>query len=104
MMERAAVRVASVRDVAAGTMCSVTVRGRTLVLCNVGGTFHAIDNACPHRGGPLAEGDLDGAVVTCPWHGWRWDVTTGASLINPALRVARLPVAVEGDDVVVRLE
>ena len=104
MTERHTARIASARDVPAGTMCIVSVQGRTLALCNVDDTFHAIDNACPHRGGPLGEGELDGPVVTCPWHGWRWDVTTGASLTNPALRVRRLPVTVEGDDVVVSLE
>src|SRR5262245_32038057 len=103
MTEQNAVRIATARDVPAGTMCPVNVQGRTLALCNVGGSFHAIDNACPHRGGPLGEGDLDGTVVTCPWHGWRWDVTTGASLTNPALRVERFPVTVEGDDIMVSL-
>jgi nitrite reductase (NADH) small subunit/3-phenylpropionate/trans-cinnamate dioxygenase ferredoxin subunit len=101
MIERRADRIANARDVPPGTMCIVSVQGRAVALCNVEGTFHAIDNACPHRGGPLGEGELDGTVVTCPWHGWRWDVTTGASLTNPALRVGRLPVTVQGDDVVV---
>src|SRR2546427_7356751 len=52
-------------------------------LFNVDGTYYAINNSCAHRGGPLGEGELDGRVVTCPWHAWRWDVTTGANINNP---------------------
>lgn len=58
-----------------------------------------MDNACAHRGGPLGEGLLEGTVVRCPWHGWRWDVTTGASTNNPAIRVASFPLTVENGEV-----
>jgi nitrite reductase/ring-hydroxylating ferredoxin subunit len=44
---------------------------------NVGGEFYAIDNSCPHRGGPLGEGELEDCIVTCPWHEFRFDVRTG---------------------------
>jgi nitrite reductase/ring-hydroxylating ferredoxin subunit len=50
---------------------------RIVALANVGGTFHAIDGLCPHQGGPLGTGGLCGAVLTCPWHGWQFDVATG---------------------------
>src|SRR5258706_5083397 len=103
MAEAESVRVAAVGDVPPGEMLVVTVGERALALCNVGGTVYAVDNACPHRGGPLGEGDLDGRVLTCPWHAWRWDVTTGESLNNPALRLGCVPVGVEGPDLVVRL-
>jgi len=98
----ATVRVARVGDVPPGAMRGVIVDGRSLVLCNVAGRVYAVDAACPHRGGPLEEGDLEGAVVTCPWHGWRWDVTTGASLTAPALRVGCVALTIEGEDLVVR--
>ena len=98
------VRVAAVDDVPEGTGRVVEAGGRTLALFNVGGTFHALDNACPHRGGPLGEGDLDGPLVVCPWHAWRWDVTTGANANNPAVTVARLPVSVEAGTVFVEME
>lgn len=98
------VRVAAVADVPAGTGRVVEAGGRTLALFNVGGTFHALDNACPHRGGPLGEGDLDGPLVVCPWHAWRWDVTTGANANNPAVTVARLPVSVEAGTVFVEMD
>ena len=98
------VRVAAVADVPAGTGRVVEAGGRTLALFNVDGTFHALDNTCPHRGGPLGEGDLDGPIVVCPWHAWRWDVTTGANANNPAVTVARLPVSVEAGEVFVEVE
>jgi nitrite reductase/ring-hydroxylating ferredoxin subunit len=69
--------------------------GRTLALFNVDGVLYVVDNACPHRGGPIGEGDLEGTVVTCPWHGWRYDVTTGARDGNPSLRLAYYPVTIE---------
>jgi nitrite reductase (NADH) small subunit len=76
---------------------------RMVAVFQVAGRYYAIDNTCPHRGGPLGEGDLEGPVVTCPWHAWRWDVTTGANVNNPALKVACYPVTVEGGEVVVDL-
>ena len=81
----------------------VDAGGRTLAVFNVGGTYYAMDNSCVHRGGPLGEGDLDGTVVSCPWHGWRWDVTTGANANNPAIRVPCFPVTVEHDEIFVEL-
>jgi nitrite reductase/ring-hydroxylating ferredoxin subunit len=74
--------------------------GKTLAVFNVDGGFHCIDNTCCHRGGPLGDGELDGTTVTCPWHGWRYDVTSGKCLApNPAAHVAAYAVKVEGDEV-----
>ena len=103
MNQRRRVRVAAVTEIAAGEGRVVEAEGLTLALFNVNGAFYAIDNRCPHRGGPLGEGDLEGAVVTCPWHAWRWDVTTGANANNPAVRVACYRVRVEDGAVFVEL-
>ena len=97
------VRVADVDDVPVGQGRVVEAQGKDLALFNVDGTFYAIDNACPHRGGPLGEGDLEGRFVSCPWHAWRWDVTTGANANNPAVKVACFPVAVEDGALFVEL-
>jgi nitrite reductase (NADH) small subunit len=94
-------RVATVGELAAGENVVVETAGRTLAVFNVDGSYYAIDNSCPHRGGPLSEGDLEGRVISCPWHAWRWDVTTGANVNNPAVRVACFPVQVEGDGIFV---
>ena len=96
-------KVAEAAEVLEGQGRVVDVAGRTLALFNVGGTFYAIDNACPHRGGPLGEGDVEGAIVICPWHAWRWDVTTGRNANNPAVRVACYPVTEEGGSLFVSL-
>ncbi len=97
------IRVAKTADVPPDQGLVVEARGRQLALFRVAGRYYAIDNTCPHRGGPLGEGDLEGAVVVCPWHAWRWDVTTGANVNNPAVNVACFPVTVEGDEVFVDL-
>ena len=97
------VRVTGTTDVKSGQGIVVEVNEKTLAVFNVDGAFHAIDNTCIHRGGPLGEGDLEGSVVTCPWHGWQYDVTTGACVGNPAAKVERYEVKVEGTDVKVLL-
>lgn len=95
------VRVAGAADVKPGHAIVAEVNGKTLAVFNVDGTFHAIDNTCVHRGGPLGEGDVEGSVVTCPWHGWQFNVTTGECVKNPAAKVEVYPVKVEGDDIMV---
>ena len=61
-------KVATTQELPAGTAKQVTVNGRKLALFNINGTYHAIDDTCPHRGGPLCEGEVAGEEVTCPWH------------------------------------
>lgn len=97
------VRVAQVADVPVGEARVVDAQGKTLALFNVDGNFYALDNACPHRGGPLGEGELAGAVAVCPWHAWRWDVKTGANVNNPAVKMACFPVSLDGGSVYVEL-
>jgi nitrite reductase/ring-hydroxylating ferredoxin subunit len=86
------VRIGRAADVPAGTGRVMEAGGRALAVFNIGGTFYAIDNECSHRGGPLGDGDLEGTVVVCPWHAWRWDVTTGANVNNPAVKVGCYPI------------
>jgi len=98
------VRVASLAEVPPGTGRQVQVSGRALAIYNLEGIMHAIDGTCTHRGGPLGEGALVGNVVTCPWHGARFDVTTGAVLGPPAPQgVISHRVTVEGDSIFVEL-
>ena len=66
--------------------------------------FFALDNTCTYQGGPLAEGELAGHEVTCPWHGATFDVRTGEVVEPPAQRaVARYEVRVTGTDIEVEL-
>jgi nitrite reductase/ring-hydroxylating ferredoxin subunit len=97
------VRVAKAADVPPGQGRVVQAGPKSLALFNVDGSYHAIDNACPHRGGPMGDGDLEGQVAICPWHGWRWDVTTGANANNPAVKIACFPVVVMDGDLYVEL-
>lgn len=101
MSER--VTVANTTKLTAGMGIVAEVNGKSLAVFNVEGTFYVIDNTCIHRGGPLGEGDLEGEVVTCPWHGWEYNVKTGVSVNNPSACVASYPVVVEGDEVKVDL-
>jgi len=87
------VKVGSVKDIPPGFGKLVEAEGKRIAVFNVGGTFYAIDDTCPHQGGPLSEGELEGEVVTCPWHGSTFNVTTGAVLTPPARAgVSRYPV------------
>lgn len=95
------VRVASTSDIPTGQGRMFEVQGRQVAIFNVGGRFHAIDNVCEHQGGPLAEGEVDGCIVTCPWHGWTYDVTSGVSPDDPDTRVQRFDLKIEGSDVFV---
>ncbi len=95
----AMVKVANTEELEPGQGTVVEVGDKEIALFNVDGTFYALDNICTHRGGPLGEGDLNGEVVACPWHGWEYNVTTGDCLTNPSACVARFPVVVEGSEI-----
>jgi nitrite reductase/ring-hydroxylating ferredoxin subunit len=98
------VRVAALADIKPGQGLVAEAKGKTLAVFNVDGAIHAINNTCCHRDGPLGEGELEGHIVTCPWHGWRYNVTTGACMNNPSAKVEAYQVKIEGDDVKVLLE
>ena len=93
---------ARVSEIPVGQGKTVEVDGKQIALFNCDGTFYAIDNTCKHRGGPLGEGELDGTMVTCPWHGWTYDVTTGVCADESDCAVDKFEVTVEGDDVLVK--
>jgi nitrite reductase/ring-hydroxylating ferredoxin subunit len=79
------VKVAETKDIQPSKMKAVEVNGEKVCVANVEGKYYAIGNVCTHMGGPLAEGKLEGNVVQCPWHGSRFDVTTGKILRSPAM-------------------
>ena len=91
------------QDLEAGKL--VDAGGQTIAIFDLGGNYYAIENTCPHRGGPLVEGEMDGEEVICPWHGARFNIKTGAVLAPPAPQgVKSFPVRVTGDDVEVEIE
>jgi len=90
------VTLASADDVPPGKVQVYEVDGLRIALCNVDGTFYAIDDVCTHDGGPLDQGELDGHQIECPRHGARFDVRSGRALTLPAVMpVHSYPVLVE---------
>ncbi len=75
-----------------------------IAVFNKGGCFYAIENSCPHRGGPLGESELKDNFATCPWHAWRFDVTTGECPDIPGEKVKTYPCRVEGEEIVVEIK
>jgi nitrite reductase/ring-hydroxylating ferredoxin subunit len=99
------IKVAETKDVSPGTGKEVQAEGRSIALFNVAGTFYAIENTCTHAGGPLGEGELGGEVVSCPWHGAKFNVKTGEVLGPPARKgVQSYHVTVQGNDVLVEVD
>ena len=95
------VRVAKKDDVPPGKIYEFQVGGSAIAIANVAGKLHAINSICAHQGGPLGEGELEGQIVTCPWHAWQYDVTTGKVVQSPTLGVECYAVEVRGDDIFV---
>jgi nitrite reductase/ring-hydroxylating ferredoxin subunit len=96
------IKVARLRDIAPGELLRVEVGGKLVCLANVEGRIYAVDDDCPHIGGALSDGELEGCVLTCPVHLARFDVRDGKVLRGPAREdVPTYVVRVEGDDILV---
>ena len=106
MKELRYVRVASIGEIGPGESKRVYPEpGEYIVLCNVGGSYYAIRDACSHDGGILGFGDLQGDLIKCPRHDAEFNVTTGEVVSPPAVRpVQTYPVRVRGEDVEVGLQ
>jgi nitrite reductase/ring-hydroxylating ferredoxin subunit len=98
------VRIAAAADIPPGTGRAYAVGRYDIALFNVDGQFYALENSCPHQGGPIADGWLEGPEVTCPWHGWCFDVRSGKMTLGDFARIARFAVDVRGSDVYVSEE
>jgi nitrite reductase/ring-hydroxylating ferredoxin subunit len=86
------------RDVLVGQVKLLRVKGHRIAIYNVDGTFYATDEECTHAGGPLSEGELEGNVITCPWHGSCFDVTDGTVTCRPAVKpIKTYTVMIEGE-------
>ncbi|GAC1411146.1 MAG: nitrite reductase small subunit NirD [Candidatus Velthaea sp.] len=98
------VPIAKVAEIAPGSGKAFTVGTREIAVFNIDGTFYALDNTCPHQGGPLAEGWIEGATVTCPWHAWCFKMSDGKMTLGDYAEVDAFDVRVEGDTVSVKRE
>jgi 3-phenylpropionate/trans-cinnamate dioxygenase ferredoxin subunit len=79
------VEIAQTDQLPAGTMKSFSVSAKTILVANIEGKYYAIDGKCPHAGGDLSKGTLEGKIVTCPRHGSQFDVTTGKTIRGPKI-------------------
>lgn len=99
------VKIAKKNDLAPGSSKHIELedKGICVALSNVDGKYYAIDSVCPHMGGPLGEGEMDGNMVVCPWHGWPFDVVTGNCAIRPGLKQKVFTLKIEGEEIFVEL-
>lgn len=86
-------------DCPPGGSLELVAADRMVALFNVDGAFHALDGVCPHQGGPLGKGKLVGRTVTCPWHGWQFDVSTGCNKVASTIVQPCFPLELRGDEV-----
>jgi len=96
--------VATTTEIPVGEAKAFVVGDREIAIFNIAGSFHAIENSCPHQGGPLAEGWVEGTIVTCPWHAWCFDVTSGAMTLGGYTSVDAFDVTVDGTTIAVATE
>ena len=95
--------IAKTADCPPGSARECIAAGRIVALFNVEGKFYALDGMCPHQGGPLGKGRLQGCIITCPWHGFQFDVTSGQHQTSRSLVHPSFPVRVMKDEVQVEV-
>jgi nitrite reductase (NADH) small subunit/3-phenylpropionate/trans-cinnamate dioxygenase ferredoxin subunit len=97
------VTVARVGDLSEGQSKTIRVGNKLVALFLEAGCYYAIDDTCPHMGASLAEGSVEGGIVTCSWHGWRFRLTDGTWADSPRVKIGSYPVRVLGDEIQVQL-
>ncbi len=93
--------VARLGDLRVDSPTVVEIDGREVVLVRTGDVVRALGNACPHKGGPLGLGEVRLGAIVCPWHRFRFDLSTGQSPTNPSLCAETFRVELQGDEIVV---
>ncbi len=97
------VKVSTLTEVQPGTSKTCTVNGKEFGVYNVEGKVYTTENTCYHQGAPLADGRLEGKVITCPWHSWKYDVTNGQCTRDESIIIKTFPTKVEGDDILIEI-
>jgi nitrite reductase/ring-hydroxylating ferredoxin subunit len=95
------VKVGSLAALPPGSVMEAEVGEGTYAICNMDGELNALDGICPHAGGPMGQGNLDGNRLICPWHAWEYDCRTGVNDYDENVKLAKFPVKVEGDDILI---
>lgn len=98
------IHIAAAKDCPSGAGLECLVEGQIVALFNVDGIYYALDGICPHQGGPLAKGCVAGTTVSCPWHGWQFDLTSGQHRGSQSLKQRRYEVREERGEVLIDME
>jgi nitrite reductase (NADH) small subunit len=94
------IKIAEKKDIPLGKSIIAKIPGgREIALFNIDGHIYALGNSCPHMGGPLGEGEIEDCMVTCPWHGWQFDIKSGECQNMPGDDASSIPLIVQGDDI-----
>ncbi len=97
------VKVAEASEIPDGGTKVVSIKGRAIGIFRVKDEYFAMNNTCLHRGGPLGEGDLQEFTITCPWHGWSYDVRTGSFDLIPTMKIRTYPTRIENGSIFVEI-
>jgi nitrite reductase/ring-hydroxylating ferredoxin subunit len=97
------VKVGSVSDLAEGQAKVAQVDGQRIAIFHVGGRYYALEASCPHEGGPLADGVIEGLRIICPWHGYDFHLKIGECGLDPDIRALTYPIKVQDDDLLIEM-
>ena len=92
-------RICRLAELTVGQGREFLVHGRVVALFRTTDRLFAVDGMCAHQGGPLAQGQLDGNCLTCPWHGWQYDIGSGINLLTGKRMIDCFPIEVREDEV-----
>ena len=97
------VRIKPLTEIPPGTLAEVEINGTPYAICNLNGKIYCVDGVCPHADGPLAQGALHGSTIVCPWHGWEFDVRTGANELGYDCKLNTYPSSVQDGQIFIQL-
>lgn len=92
------IRLCKVTDVPIGELKQFNVKEKEIMIINRDNKFYCLDARCTHAGAPLAEGELNGDILTCPWHGSRFNITNGSVVRGPTREPLRVYATVTEED------
>ncbi len=95
------VKIKALSELPPGSLAQVQINGSAYALCHYEDALRCFDGLCPHAGGPLGEGNLDGGQIVCPWHGWAFDCRSGVNDFDPEIQLKSYPVVVEDGSIFV---
>ena len=98
------IKVASKNEIQSGRGKVVDLNGKEIAVLNDNGKFFAIENTCAHMGGPLGEGNCSKETVTCPWHGWTYNLKTGKNTFNEEIKLNVYEVKIDKNDILIKIE